>query len=200
MAPKRTNRCRTLYSIIWSYVQLYGHNVEYSPVRRCTTTSINNGYCGISPIPLRQGGQNIGSFTKNSGVGWQHLNYEHLHDWSFDPLIFSSLASFNNLMQGLTAPNVVGHEDTSGPSGYDKTLYYLKFINSSYTKQYAIILVVVGMRPNGEWGIITAYPTFVNTGMSWWNHKSQFPDWMANYGEFGGQVTGPYNLSGFPNP
>ncbi len=83
---------------------------------------------------------------------------------------------------------------------WDKTLYYLKFINSSYTKQYAIILVVVGMRPNGEWGIITAYPTFVNTGMSWWNHKSQFPDWMANYGEFGGQVTGPYNLSGFPNP
>ncbi len=165
-------------------VKVWGHNVTYSPVQ-WFATGING--CGVGPIPLREGGQN---YSTLAGRGWTHINYNHVHSWSQDPLIWSSLMSFNSLMyQGLTAPNVVGQPD---PRQSGKTVYYLKYINDqslSTLNQFAIVKVVAQM--NNGWGIYTAYPTYSNTTIPTWNGKSQFPDWMGNYAEFAGQVSGP---------
>ena len=128
-------------------VKIWGHNVTYSPVQ-WFATGING--CGVGPIPLREGGQN---YSTLAGRGWTHINYNHVHSWSQDPLIWSSLMSFNSLMyQGLTAPNVVGQPD---PRQSGKTVYYLKYINDqslSTLNQFAIVKVVAQM--NNGWGSI----------------------------------------------
>lgn len=171
------------YPVNWSSTQIFGHNVSYSPVR-WFATGINA--CGVDPIALREGGQN---YTTLAGRGWIHLNYNHLHSWSQDPLILSNLTSFNGLMQGLTAPHVVGAPDPGQPG---KTIYYLKYINDqslNTLNQFVIVKVVAKM--DNRWGIYTAFPTYAkNTTIPRWNNKSQFPDWMSNYGEFAGQVSG----------
>ncbi|PSR24017.1 MAG: hypothetical protein C7B47_15545 [Sulfobacillus thermosulfidooxidans] len=173
------------YPVNWSYVQIFGHNVSYSPVQWFA-----NGMsgCGVGPIALREGGQN---YSTLAGRGWIHINYNHFHSWSQDPLIWSSLMSFNSLMyQGLTAPNVVGQPDPGQP-GF--TVYYLKYVNDqslSTLNQFVIVKVVAQM--NNNWGIYTAFPTSAkNTTIPKWSNKSQFPDWMGNYAEFAGQVSGP---------
>ncbi len=72
-----------------------------------------------------------------------------------------------------------------------KTVYYLKIHDQSLStlNQFAIVKVVAQM--NNGWGIYPAYPTYSNTTIPTGNGKSQFPDWMGNYAEFAGQVSGP---------
>lgn len=56
-----------------------------------------------------------------------------------------------------------------------------------------------GVQINGGMGLQLDQPVNGSPCVTW-HGEPQFPDWRANYSEFDGQVSGPYNLSGFPDP